>query len=132
MPQNTQSLETREMSEQILTLLTEVRAEQGKALGRLDGISEHLARLNGTVARHEQAINDQKNTCEKRQLLGDQVPVLSARIDTLEKSVWAHHQEAEVDAKWMRMLRPVLFTALGAGAVLMLQHAPELLRYFIR
>ncbi len=81
-----------------------------KSLGRLEALAQstenHLARLNGTVARHEEKI------------AALQATVLAQRVASKEASAW-----------WRRVA-PLLWLAVGGMLVLFLLHSDHLLRVF--
>ena len=92
-------------TKQILDAVLVLTKESGTHSAKLSEIATHLATLNGSVARHEQAIQTIQSTCSER----------SAVKQT----------ERTANERWMKYLK---WPAWGVGAVVaghVLNHLPD-------
>jgi hypothetical protein len=71
---------TETMDEQVLTKLVTVD-------GKIDGILDHLARLNGSVARHEQRLSTMELRCSGEQRIAITVQEALRRIERWQDGV---------------------------------------------
>jgi|SRR5271157_2742578 len=88
----------------------EFRMRVVESLARLETLAQstddHLARLNGTVARHEK------------------------RITSLQAAVLTEQVEARTTSAWWRRISPLVWLVVGGLLVLFLLHSDQLLRVF--
>ncbi len=96
----------RDFHDAVLTALGELKAEQAATRTEVKNIVARLDKLNGTVARHEEAIG--KLQLEQARREGG---------DASSKS-------------WSDRLRPVAWAGCGAFVLLVLLHSREVVRAF--
>ena len=98
-----------------------------ESLTRLETLAEatadHMKRLNGSVARHEQNIGSLRQDLTEHPV---QCP-MRADVDQLKASALTEHTQAETNAVWWTRLSPIIWLAIGGIAVLFLLNAKSLL-----
>ncbi len=101
-----------------------------ESLTRLETLAkataDHLARLNGSVARHEERLQHLQQACCEHQT---HCPI-GQDVQTLKAAVLADETEARAASVWWGRLAPALWLGIGGVIVLFLVHANELLRAF--
>jgi hypothetical protein len=101
-----------------------------ESLARLETLAQstdgHLARLNGTVARHEERLQGLQQSIGQHQI---ECPVRKD-VDTLKAAVLTEQVEARTTSAWWRRISPLVWLVIGGLVVLFLLHADQLLRVF--
>jgi hypothetical protein len=115
------------MSEQIEMGEHEYRVHVVRALSRLEILAqstdEHLKRLNGTVAKHE----DRLNTLWKDVTEHPIMCPLRAEVEKLQRAVLVDETRVETTEKWWTRASPLIWLAIGGLLVLFLVHAKDIL-----
>jgi hypothetical protein len=100
------------------------------SLARLETLAQstddHLARLNGTVARHEDRLQALQQSIDHHQI---DCPV-RGDVETLKAAVLTEQVEARTTSAWWRRISPMVWLVIGGLVALFLLHADQLLRVF--
>ncbi len=101
-----------------------------ESLARLETLArstdEHLARLNGTVARHEERLQTLQQSFGQHQI---DCPI-RGEVETLKTAVLTEQVESRTSSEWWQRLSPLIWLAVGGLLVLFLVHADQILRVF--
>jgi len=112
----------------LLDAIGDLKCDIGIVKNEVTHVKDHLARLNGSVARHEKSIQEQVVLCAERKALGDQFADVVTRVDELERIQTAETAAVKVNSDWREALKPILIggvcAVLSAIATLVLMHAP--------
>lgn len=121
------------MDDPVLRALFDIQQTLGTLTGEVTGIKDHLGRLNGSVARHEAAINAQSATCAAQRAVENAAATLAnsvaLRVTTIEQSQAAGKATAETDAKWQGELKPAVYGIVLFLLYLVLSHAETALKF---
>lgn len=101
-----------------------------ESLARLETLAQstddHLARLNGTVARHEDRLQALQQSLGQHQM---DCPIRS-EVENLKAAVLTEQVETRTTSAWWHRLSPLIWLAVGGLVALFLLHADQLLRVF--
>jgi hypothetical protein len=101
-----------------------------ESLARLETLAQstddHLARLNGSVARHEERLQVLQQSLGQHQI---DCPV-RGEVEILKTAVLTEQVESRTTSAWWHRLSPLIWLVAGGVIVLFLLHAEELLRVF--
>jgi hypothetical protein len=101
-----------------------------ESLARLETLAQstddHLSRLNGTVARHEDRLTALQENLGQHQI---DCPI-RGEVETLKAAVLTEQVENRTTSAWWQRISPLIWLALGGIVVLFLLHADQLLRAF--
>ena len=89
---------------------------------------QHLARLNGTVVRHEERLDTLKDVLSNHKT---QCPLL-LEVAALKSAALIRATETQAASAWWQRISPLIWLAIGGVIVLFLVHADELLRAFAK
>jgi anti-sigma-K factor RskA len=118
----------RDFYREVLTALGEMKAEQAETTAEVKNIVARLDKLNGTVARHEERMNEiQIEVAERRH----QCPIaegLEKRIRPVEDFVTGESAARKTSSAWLKWMWPLIWAGAGAVAVLILRHGELILQ----
>jgi len=101
-----------------------------ESLTRLETLAQstdaRLARLNGSVACHEERIHDLQQMMDQHQV---DCPMRET-VETLRAAIISDEAEHKASASWWRAASPLLWLIVGGVLVLFLVHSKEMLRVF--
>ena len=108
----------------------EFRMRVVESLARLETLAQstddHLARLNGTVARHEDRLQALQQSLGQHQM---DCPIWG-EVENLKAAVLTEQVETRTTFVWWHRLSPLIWLAVGGLVALFLLHADQLLRVF--
>ena len=101
-----------------------------ESLAKLETLAQstddHLARLNGTVARHEERLQGLQQSLGQHQI---DCPV-RGEVEILKAAVLTEQVETRTSSTWWHRISPLIWLVVGGLVVLFLLHADQLLRVF--
>lgn len=111
---------------------TQFRMRVVESLARLETLAQstddHLARLNGTVARHEERLQLLQQSFGQHQI---DCPV-RGEVETLKAAVLTEQVETRTSSTWWHRMSPLIWLVVGGLVVLFLLHSEQLLQVFSR
>ena len=105
----------------------EYRIHVVRTLSRLEILAEaadeHLKRLNGSVAKHEERLNTLWRDFSQHPLACP----LRAEVEKLQRAVLVDETSAATTEKWWKRISPLIWLGIGCVLALLLLHAKNLL-----
>jgi hypothetical protein len=114
---------------EMLNQLRDLSVGQSAIATDMAAVKEHLVRLNGSVARHEERIGQMQIELAERRNQCPLVDMLEVRIRPLEDHVVAERESEKTTSSWMKHMWPFIWVASGAFGLLILLHATDLLKF---